>query len=139
MNDLERKEELVWVSCPMKERPKAGVALIFIMVTASFIASVVMGNIWWGIVAMALLFLSMWTFFLPIEYTLNSAGAFKKSIFGLEERKWKEVRSIVPDANGVLLSPFKESTRLAKFRGLGIQFSGNREDVLEFIRARTGA
>ena len=123
----------------MKERPKAAVALIFIMLISSFIASLVMGNIWWGIVAMALLFLSMWTFFLPIEYTLDSAGAHKKSIFGLEERKWKEVRSIVPDANGVLLSPFKEPTRLAKFRGLGIQFSGNREEVLEFIRARTGS
>ncbi len=137
MNNLEKIEELVWVSCPIKERPKAGVALISIMLISSFIASVVMGNIWWGVVALALLFLSMWTFFLPIEYTLNSAGAFKKSIFALEERKWKEVRSIVPDVNGVLLSPFKEPTRLAKFRGLGIQFSGNREEVLEFIRART--
>ncbi len=63
----------------------------------------------------------------------------KKSPFGTEVRKWREVRSIVPDANGVLLSPFKEPTRLAKFRGLGVQFSGNREEVLEFIRARIGS
>jgi hypothetical protein len=121
----------------MRERPKATVALVAIMLVSSFAASVMMGNIWWGIIGLALLFLSMWSYFLPVEFTMDSAGVRKKSPFGTEVRKWEEVRSIIPDANGVLLSPFKQPTRLAKFRGLGVQFSGNREEVLEFIRART--
>ncbi len=129
-------ETLEWVSFPMKERPKATVALIAIMLVSAFAASAMMGNIWWGIIGLALLFLSMWNYFLPTEFIMDSTGVRKKSPFGTEVRKWGEVRSIVPDANGVLLSPFKEPTRLAKFRGLGIQFSGNREEVLEFIRAR---
>lgn len=128
---------LEWVSFPMKERPGATVALIVIMLVSAFAASVMMGNIWWGIIGLALLFLSMWSFFLPVEFIMDSTGVRKKSPFGTEIREWKEVRSIIPDANGVLLSPFKEPTRLAKFRGLSIQFSGNREEVLEFIRART--
>ncbi len=130
-------ETLEWVSFPMKERPGATVALIAIMLVSAFAASVMMGNIWWGIIGLALLFLSMWSYFLPVEFIMDSTGVRKKSPFGTEIRKWGEVRSIIPDANGVLLSPFKEPTRLAKFRGLGIQFSGNREEVLEFIRART--
>ena len=129
-------ETLEWISFPMKERPKATVALVAIMLTSSFAASVMMGNIWWGVIGLALLFLSMWNYFLPVEFIMDSTGVRKKSPFGTEVRKWKEVRSIVPDANGVLLSPFKEPTRLAKFRGLSVQFSGNREEVLEFIRAR---
>ncbi|MCK5784924.1 MAG: hypothetical protein KAH54_00040 [Candidatus Sabulitectum sp.] len=136
--DIEQ-ETLEWVSCPMKERPKATAALIAIMLVSSFAASVMMGNVWWGIIGLALLFLSMWSFFLPVIFTMDVTGVKKKSPFGLEARKWGEVRSIVPDANGVLLSPFKEPTRLAKFRGLGVQFSGNREEVLEFIRARIGS
>ena len=133
----EKMETLEWVSFPMKERPGATVALIAIMLVSAFAASVMMGNIWWGIIGLALLFLSMWSYFLPVEFVMDSTGVRKKSPFGTEIRKWGEVRSIIPDANGVLLSPFKEPTRLAKFRGLGIQFSGNREEVLEFIRART--
>ncbi len=129
-------ETLEWVSFPMKERPGATVALIAIMLVSAFAASVMMGNIWWGVVGLALLFLSMWSYFLPVEFIMDSTGVRKKSPFGTEIRKWGEVRSIIPDANGVLLSPFKEPTRLAKFRGLGLQFSGNREEVLEFIRAR---
>jgi len=135
-SDSTGKETLEWVSFPMRERPKATVALVAIMLVSSFAASVMMGNIWWGIIGLALLFLSMWNFFLPVEFVMDSTGVRKKSPFGTEVKKWEEVRSIVPDANGVLLSPFKEPTRLAKFRGLSVQYSGNREEVLEFIRAR---
>ena len=133
------KDTLEWVSWPMKERPGATVALVAIMLVSAFAASVMMGNIWWGVIGIALLSLSMWSYFLPVEFVMDPAGVSKKSLFGKEIRKWREVRSIVPDANGVLLSPFKEPTRLAKFRGLGVQFSGNREEVLEFIRARIGS
>lgn len=132
-------DTLEWVSWPAKERPGATVALVAIMLVSAFAASVMMGNIWWGVIGIALLILSMWSYFLPVEFVMDSAGVNKKSLFGNEVRKWREVRSIVPDANGVLLSPFKEPTRLAKFRGLGVQFSGNREEVLEFIRARIGS
>ncbi len=128
-----------WVSWPAKERPGATAALVAIMLVSAFAASVMMGNIWWGVIGIALLSLSMWSYFLPVEFVMNSAGVSKKSLFGNEVRKWREVRSIVPDANGVLLSPFKEPSRLAKFRGLSVQFSGNREEVLEFIRARIGS
>jgi hypothetical protein len=134
--DSTGKETLEWVSFPMRERPRATVALVVIMLVSSSAASVMMGNIWWGIIGLALLFLSMWNFFLPVDFVMDSKGVRKESPFGTEIKKWEEVRSIVPDANGVLLSPFKEPTRLAKFRGLSVQYSGNREEVLEFIRAR---
>lgn len=133
----EGKETLRWVSFPMRERPGATVALCLIMLTASWVAGVVMENMWWGIIGLALLFLSMWSYFLPVRFTMDETGVRKKSLFGEEVKTWKQVRSIVPDRYGVLLSPFPEPTRLAKFRGLSVQFSGNRKEVLEFIRTRT--
>lgn len=138
IDTLEEPEEetLEWVSLPMRERPGATVALLLIMIIAAYGASMVMENLWWGIVGLALLFLSMWSYFLPVKFTLDGKGVKKKSLFGEEVRTWREVRSIVPDRYGVLLSPFREPTRLAKFRGLSVQFSGNRKEVLEFIRSR---
>lgn len=135
----EQRETLQWVSHPVKERPLAAMFLFLIMLLASYAAMVFMENIWWGAIGFALLFLSLWSFFLPVKYTMDSKGVRKKSPFGEEVKGWSEVRSIVEDSYGVLLSPFKQPTRLAKFRGLSIQFSGNREEVLEFIRSRTGS
>jgi len=92
-------------------------------------------NPWWGLIGITVLFLSGWTYFLPVRFTMDGDGVRKKSPFGTEVKKWNQVKSIVPDKYGVLLSPFPQPTRLAKFRGLSVQFSGNREEVLEYIRA----
>ncbi|MCK5117267.1 MAG: hypothetical protein KAR44_11755 [Candidatus Aegiribacteria sp.] len=129
---------LEWVSHPAKERPGATVAYVLIILLSGVLATMAMGNNpWWGMVGIAVLFLSGWTYFLPIKFIMDSGGVQKKSPFGNEIKKWSQVKSIVPDKYGVLLSPFPQPTRLAKFRGLSVQFSGNREEVLEFIRAHT--
>lgn len=112
-------------------------ALVAIIITSSMAAAICMENIWWGIVGCALLFLAMWSWFLPVVYTLDDRGASKKSVFGVESKPWSQVKSVIPDGHGVLLSPFPTPTRLAKFRGLSLQFSGNRKEVLELIRTRT--
>ncbi len=129
---------LEWVSHPAAERPGATAVYVFIILLSGVMATIVMdNNPWWGLVGIAVLFLSGWTYFLPIKFRMDSEGVQKKSLFGNEIKVWSQVKSIVPDKYGVLLSPFPQPTRLAKFRGLSVQFSGNREDVLEFIRAHT--
>ncbi|MEN8209902.1 MAG: hypothetical protein ABFR50_11700 [Candidatus Fermentibacteria bacterium] len=129
---------LQWLSHPARERPGAAAAYIFIILLSGILATMAMGNNpWWGLIGTGVLFLSGWTFFLPVKFRMDSEGVQKKSPFGNETKKWSQVKSIVTDKYGVLLSPFPQPTRLAKFRGLSVQFSGNREDVLEFIRAHT--
>lgn len=124
-----------WLSHPARERPGATVAYIAIILFAGVLATVVMGsNAWWGLVGIVVLFLSGWTYFLPVHFRMDEEKVEKKSPFGKEVKLWAEVRSIVADKYGVLLSPFPHPTRLAKFRGLSVQFSSNREEVLEFIR-----
>ncbi len=126
---------LEWISHPAGERPWATVAYVSIILLAGLLAAVIMGNnLWWGLVFAFVLFLSGWTYFLPIRFRMGDEGVSKKSLFGTERKTWKQVRSIVPDKYGVLLSPFPQPTRLAKFRGMSVQFSGNREEVLEYIR-----
>lgn len=133
------ENKMEWVSLPVRERPWASVALVLIMVIAAWAAAMVMGNLWWGLTGLGLLFLSMWSYFLPVRFTMDETGIRKKSVFGEEVRRWHEVRSIASDRFGVLLSPFPKPSRLARFRGLSVQFSGNGKEVLEFIRARIGS
>ncbi len=132
------EETLEWVSHPASERPWATVVLVIVMILAAAAAALTLQNLWWGIVGLLLLCLSMWNYLLPVRFRMDGQGIEKKSLFGTEKKTWKEVRSWIPDRYGVLLSPFPEPTRLAKFRGLSVQFSGNREEVLEFIRDRSG-
>ena len=129
-------EPLEWVSHPARERPGATLLLVFIILLAGVAAASYGGNAWWGIVGVVLIALTMWTYFLPCRFVLDEWGVRKKSLFGEEKMSWGRVRSYVPDRYGVLLSPFAQPTRLAKFRGLSVQFSGNREEVLERIRSR---
>jgi len=129
---------LEWVSHPARERPGATLLLVMIILLAGFAAASTLENFWWGIVGIVLLFLALWSYFLPVKFRMNGAGVMKKSLFGTEKRTWREVRSWIPDKYGVLLSPFPGPSRLSKFRGLSLQFSGNREEVLEFIRDRSG-
>lgn len=124
-----------WLSHPARERPAATVVYIAIILLAGVLATIIMeSNPWWGLVGIVVLFLSGWTYFLPVHFRMDEEKVEKKSPFGKEVKLWKEVRSIVADKHGVLLSPFPHPTRLAKFRGLSVQFSSNREEVLEFIR-----
>ena len=139
IESTERPEEVLeWISHPAGERPWATVAYVSIILLAGLLAAMVMGNnLWWGLVFAFVLFLSGWTFFLPIRFRMNDEGVIKKSLFGTERMTWTQVRSIIPDRYGVLLSPFPQPTRLAKFRGMSVQFSGNREEVLEYIRTHS--
>jgi hypothetical protein len=137
--DRELDEEVLqWTSHPARERPWATVVLVFIMVLAAAAAALTLQNLWWGLVGLLLLCLSMWNYLLPVRFRMDGQGVEKKSVFGTEKKSWSEVRSWVPDRYGVLLSPFPGPSRLAKFRGLSVQFSGNREEVLEFVRDRSG-
>jgi len=105
-----------------------------VILLAGLAAALAMGNLWWGIIGVLLLVLSMWTYLTPCRFTMDGEGVSKKSIFATEKKTWTQVRSVVTDRYGVLLSPFPQPTRLAKFRGLSVQFSGNRKEVLDFIR-----
>jgi len=102
---------------------------------AGLAAALAMENLWWGLIGIVMLLLSMWTWFTPCRFRMDGEGVSKKSVFATERKPWSQVRSVAVDRYGVLLSPFPRPTRLAKFRGMSVQFAGNGKEVLDFIRA----
>lgn len=72
-------------------------------------------------------------FFLPTRYTLTDDAVTARGLLSRKQKPWSDFRSYYVDREGVLLSPFAERSRLERFRGLSLQFHGNREAVVAFV------
>ncbi len=81
--------------------------------------------------------LLVWTqiasFFLPTRYSLSDEKVPVAGLVGRKEKAWTEFRSFLVDRDGMLLSPFPGRSRLERFRGLSLQFNGNRDEVVAFV------
>ena len=73
------------------------------------------------------------SFFLPTYYTLTEEEVSVRGLVSTREKTWTDFQSYTVDREGVLLSPFAERSRLERFRGLSLQFHGNREEVVAFV------
>ncbi|MBD3349106.1 MAG: hypothetical protein GF400_07930 [Candidatus Eisenbacteria bacterium] len=127
-------EPLSWRSWPMVLHPlRAAVAIGFVVLTAWFLQTWLNAG-YFTIVAVALVWGQVAGFFLPTRYELTEETVSVKGVVSKREKRWSDFRSYSVDEDGVLLSPFEEPSRLARFRGLSLQFHDNREEVIEFVR-----
>jgi hypothetical protein len=85
------------------------------------------------VIAVLLVWGQVASFFLPTYYTLTEDSIAVRGALGRREKAWSDFRSYLIDREGVLLSPFEERSRLERFRGLSLQFHGNRDDVVAFV------
>jgi len=118
----------------MKEEPgRNWIILIFLLLTG---AALWLGTGSWGWVAlglsMMLAMIRQW--FLPTRIRLDADGVTVRLLGMVRRRKWTQIKRASADRRGVLLSPFAYATRLELFRGIYLRFSGNRAEVLNFIR-----
>lgn len=75
-------------------------------------------------------------FFLPTRYDLTDEGVTVSGLVARKRKAWSDFRSFHADREGVLLSPFPGRSRLERFRGLSLQFHGNRDEVVAFVEGR---
>ncbi|MCD6098889.1 hypothetical protein J7K18_08415 [bacterium] len=129
------KESIEWVFFPIKERPEKGVIGVLILLFVFFFSTWYMENIAFGGIFSLVAFLSLLNLFFPTRFTLTKDGVKKRLIGIVQFKEWKHFKSFYPDKNGVLLSPFKSTSWLENFRGMYLNFSGNREEVIEFVKA----
>lgn len=117
---------------------RAVAAVAFIVVVAWFLQTWLRTG-YFTVVAVLLVWGQVAGFFLPTWYALSDEGVAVRGLLSRKEKPWSEFRSYQVDKEGVLLSPFLGPSRLAKFRGVSLQFHGNREEVLAFVeRAMEG-
>lgn len=111
---------------------RAAVAVAFMVLMAWTIQSL-FGTTYFTVVAVLLVWGQVAGFFLPTRFSLTEEGVSVRGLVSRREKGWDEFRSHYVDREGLLLSPFLERSRLERFRGVSLQFHGNRDEVVEFV------
>jgi hypothetical protein len=92
-----------------------------------------------GIAAPLFVLASLGQFLLPTEYRLTQDAVEVRSLGVVRVRAWAEVRRVVDEGNGALLSPFESKSWLDPYRSIRLLYGGNRDQVLAFIQGRVAA
>ena len=126
-------ESLFWTSWPMLRSPvRAALAVAFVALMAWTIQSW-FSTTYFTVVAVLLVWGQVAGFFLPTRFALTGKGVAVRGLVSKREKDWTEFRSYYIDREGLLLSPFIERSRLERFRGVSLQFHGNRDEVVAFV------
>lgn len=134
------KSILQWRCHPVRRRPRVSVAVsVFIVLVGIMVYYATDHSQIFTTLALVVMFASLIKFYFPTSYKLTDKKVIIKTTTQTITKDWSIYRSFYPDKNGVLLSPFTRHTRLENFRGLYIMFSGNRDEVVEFVKDRIGS
>ncbi|MCK4915450.1 MAG: hypothetical protein KAS89_04725 [Candidatus Eisenbacteria sp.] len=127
------RESLSWTSWPMLRSPvRAVLAVAFVVLMAGTIQAL-FRTTYFTVVAVLLVWGQIAGFFLPTRFSLTDEKVSVRGLVSRREKDWSEFRSHYVDKEGVLLSPFMERSRLERFRGVSLQFHGNRDEVVAFV------
>jgi hypothetical protein len=127
------RESLDWTSWPLLRSPvRAAVAVVFVGLMAWTIQSM-FRTTYFTVVAVLLVWGQVAGFFLPTRFSLTGKGVAVRGLVSRKEKGWGDFRSYYVDREGLLLSPFIERSRLERFRGMSLQFHGNRDEVVAFV------
>lgn len=84
--------------------------------------------------AVAVLVIASWRFFLPVEFQLNEEGVEQRVLGRRCRIAWQAIEDHQVCASGVWLLPWPDRRPWATFRGLYLPWTTHREQVLAHIR-----
>jgi hypothetical protein len=134
--EVEPIVRLSWVAWPLRERPVVGGLVFLAVVATSLLAAVVGGHVLFGAIAGLILLGSLNPFFSPTTFRLSDEEVVAVRGPVRKARRWRDVRACFVDRRGATLSPFAGRAWLEPYRGIRLLFSGNREEVVAFLRTR---
>jgi hypothetical protein len=133
INEPSDKKELSWRIHPLTESVTKSVLVIGFILVICAIVYISFKEIFWVVLSLLFLLVSLSPFFLPTKFTLNNNEVIVKRVFTLT-RPWDRFRGFYWDNNGVQLTPFTYPSRLDSYRGLFLKFDKNKDDVIGFIK-----
>jgi hypothetical protein len=123
----------VW---PARGRPLSAVVLVSGAVVLGLLIARGTQDPVLGVAAPLFVLASLGSFLLPTEYRLSKDAVEVRSLGVARVRPWSEVRRVVDEGSGVLLSPFESRSWLDPYRSIRLLYGGNRDQVLAFVQAR---
>jgi hypothetical protein len=107
-----------WRTHLFRRSPARGLAgILLILLTLLLVQAVGRAELL-TVLAALVLALTVWPFYAPVHYRLDSLGVTID--YGLYRRRWpwSRFRAYVPLADGILLTPFAHHNRLERFRAV---------------------
>ena len=117
----------------MLRSPVRAVLAVAFIVLMAWTIQAMFRTTYFTVVAVLLVWGQVAGFFLPTRFSLTAENISIRGLVSRREKDWSEFRSHYIDREGVLLSPFVERSRLDRFRGVSLQFHGNRDEVVAFV------
>jgi len=126
-----------WRVHPAAERPlQAALVALFVLLVA-LLSAVAFRERLFGLLAFAFLTLSLTTYFLPTDYEVSDTEVRVRYPFSERREPLAKFRSVVPDRNGLLLSPAREHRLAHELRALFLVVpKARRDECLRFLETR---
>ena len=122
---------LRWRVHRIAEEPLKGVVAVLVILAAGVGAAVFMGSALWGVFAVAVLFVGLIKFFLPIEYAVDRSGIYESFLGIRRSASWRMFKRTVIVGREMLLSPYPRRRFIERFRAWQIRVPS--EEVAELI------
>ena len=127
---------LRWRSCPLVDDYPRSLGFVAAFVGVCLAVGVAFGGPGYGLLAAALLSISLARYYLPTTFELDDRGVTVRLLGQARKMAWSEIRRAQARPDGVYLSPFEGPSRLESFRGLFVRYAGNAEKVVSFVGSK---
>jgi len=129
----EAPDLLRWRSWPLGESLWRSCLLAIALGAVTLAVCVSTGRVSLGVLALAVLLLALWRYFLPVEFELNGKGV-DQYVFGRRRRlPWSAIGCYEICSAGILLLPSADC-RLGAMRGLYLPWGKHRHEVILRVR-----
>ena len=137
LDSTEREEpppSVQWRSWPMRDSAIAAAMVLVGLAAAGAAVRWVTAETHLALLAVGVLALALWRFFLPASFELNPDGV-SQWLFGRRRRiPWRQIRRYEVCSSGVLLLPHADRCPIDAFRGLYLPWGRHRSEVLAQVR-----
>jgi hypothetical protein len=138
MSQNEGTDHLEWSVFPFLEDRMRSAVVVAVVAAVGILVHLAFGDAFLTVLALAILVVSLHTFFTKTTYRLEEKGVTVKTLGVKTFKTWSAFKRYSPDGKGVTLSPFAQPSRLDPFRSVRLLFGGNRDEVVAFISKRIG-
>jgi hypothetical protein len=131
---------LAWTAHPLRRRPAHGILAGGAILGAGVGLGYLTRSAFWMVFSVALLFLSLESFFLATRYELGAEGLCIRKAFSRSVMEWGRFRRVYQDRHGLTLSPYRRRAFLEPYRSARLLFDGgDAAAIRDLVRGRLSA
>ncbi|MCB5249857.1 MAG: hypothetical protein RBS16_06380 [Candidatus Cloacimonadales bacterium] len=142
-NKDENKPVIEWFSFPFIDFPKKSIILVLFLFFMGYILWNIAVVNWdqplYYMLGVLILFIGIAPYFVPTKYEFYEYHLIIRYPIVKIEKRYSDYGSFYVDKKGIMLSTFKQVSRLDAFRGQSIRFSkdqSEREAIIVFLKER---